>query len=436
LNIDTGNWVSMEGRPPSKEELETMRRAARPYQYSSRAGSQAATGEERSTTTSDAPDQLEVTVVARGVDRAHRVVQMGAPMPDRELYHRVISDRNFVQYAHRIIRGLKDVSRGPSHQSQWYTFSLRFVTDGKTTLVYSGESSGSMWILDDLVSTRTVKTMGESPAGEVMWILCSCYGVPDYRNPSNEEKAKIPDGYVATCQIQGGLQYPSPASPYYRLIYSANLKTPEGFTRTVQGGKVEVLADLSTLSDSTVRDRHRDRHRDLHPCYAPELEAERTTAQQKLVDVILAEGWEQIGDGQFGMPQRMSAVPDKRYAICQIEPQYFGRQDRSREDDDYDYYEVGFRARGIRPNLDIFDFAWRKVDMHALYRVERGIRPDGIQHPWDICLDEQIAAWDDLIQEVLEDGWEQVNGVGKFRLTVAESYKYPMSWSQNRAKKW
>jgi hypothetical protein len=385
-------------------------------------------------------DQLEVTVVARG-GSGHRLVQMRAPMPDREIYHEVISDRNFVQYAHRTISGLEEVVPGDdSFRPQWYTFSLRFLTDGKTMLVYSGESNGSTWTLDDMVSTRTVKTMDDRPASDVMWILKSCYSMPDFRIPHNETRAKAPDEYLATCQIQSALEYPSPrhtagaqgqivveANPYYRLMYFANLVTPDGRTYTVTGGTVEVRGEPGDYS-----------HRDPHPCHAPELEAERAAVRERLVQIILAEGWEQISENQFGLSKRRSIFgTDERYAICQIEPNYFARRDLSREDEGYEYYELGFRAHGIRPNLEVFDLAWRSVDMHGdFYRVERGMRPDGIQHPWDICVEEQIAAWDDLIKEMLADGWEQINGVGKFRMPVVESYKYPMSWSQNRAKKW
>jgi hypothetical protein len=389
-------------------------------------------------------------------------------IPDEKIYHQVIRDQEFVQRARNVIRSLeRGVRSGSLNPRTWYVCWMRFATDGMTDLIYSGRSITPAWQINDTVSADSVSGPGSLKTHVLMNTLFTRYHMPgfggsdenltaDHRHmarmfweaaPVTDQtmarrilmSTAMPDEYVATCRIQEALQYPSPGgrhgaqgqlvtppSDHYRLIYFANLVTPDGCAYMLTGGHVDVRAEPGESL-----------HRDPHPCMADELLAERTAARQKLKHMILAEGWEQIDrDGwSFGMPKRMSAIAlDKAWVVCQIEPYYVQDRERSAREPngDYVYYHLGFSGQGIRPNLDRFIVTRCNVEMHdELYRLERGVYPMSIQHPWDLHVAEQVAAWEAVTKILLEDGWEQVNGVGKFRMPLAQSYKYPFSWEQS-----
>jgi hypothetical protein len=119
---------------------------------------------------------------------------------------------------------------------------------------------------------------------------------------------------------------------------------------------------------------------------------------------------------------------DEPWAYCQIVPVY--SRDRDHPDDGavYAHFDLGFWASATRRHLETVSVAHRWVDMGGeTYCLDNYQRPDAIQHPWDLRAEAQIVAWNDLVQQLVAEGWEQTTGVGKFRMPMEESYKYPAS---------
>jgi hypothetical protein len=360
-------------------------------------------------------DTLEIIVREHDHDRFNRQ----APVSDVKIYHEIIRDQEFVQHAHNVINSLRrDVSSGSLNSSHWYTYWFRFATDGMTTLIYSGRTITPAWTINDTVNVDGTEGPGTLKTYVLFDTLHTRYHMPSSRStgsnilPEHLEIARAyweAYDYTATCQIQTALGYPGraqsigtdgqiviPADDYYRLIYFAELVRPDGSKYTL---------------------------------YVAGLEAERAATQLRLTRMILAEGWEPMGtDSLFGLPRRRRTVaPDQEYAVCQIVPIY--KRDPSHdilpEEVDYAYFRLGFSAGLTRPNLSSAFIATRMAAMpDDAYCLGNYVRPDSIQHPWNLYPEAQIAAWDDLVKELLEDGWEQATGVGKFRMSVAESYKY------------
>jgi hypothetical protein len=99
---------------------------------------------------------------------------------DEQLFHVVVIDQELVQYARTVVSTLPGFwgwgSYGyPNHLA--YVFE--FATDTQPTLIYSGATNVSGWQLDDMVSTRCVRSAAAiPPIVDLMTTLHTRFGMP------------------------------------------------------------------------------------------------------------------------------------------------------------------------------------------------------------------------------------------------------------------
>jgi hypothetical protein len=100
------------------------------------------------------------------------------PLPNEKIYHEVITDQEFVQRVHETLSSLESARGTSLMQRPFYDYLWRFATDGRTTLIYSGQSNYICWRLDDTVNPRSVVGPRGDPVRELMFALHDRFGVP------------------------------------------------------------------------------------------------------------------------------------------------------------------------------------------------------------------------------------------------------------------
>jgi hypothetical protein len=132
-------------------------------------------------------DMLEVTVTKcdNGYMDEH---QSWVSLPDEEIYHQVITERDFVHWAYAL---LDEQPMRQSHGMIWlrpaYVYRLRLEVDGKDTLLYGGLSNVGSWGLKTVsergvLDERGIGNPEGTPVRALMEELHTRFDMPLFEN--------------------------------------------------------------------------------------------------------------------------------------------------------------------------------------------------------------------------------------------------------------